>query len=282
MLPMICMFVGFLLAATNVWMIQNGRHRFSSPRGLGLSALALVILAAPVLTLTQIFRPASYISSIWGYHGATGRVLWVHSTADLAVGGRLYRVALVEPDSGRRTHRLPVGSGQALDDHDALRILAVTDDKIWCYSDGDGLHARSPYDATPFLHKKDLLKLYPILEHSAAGDHRMADGIVLRTKPDADSVELVSVPARSTPLPPDPLAQSFLAARPGAPGRLGGDPLTVENNVLSRGGTTPWRLELSGAPSVMTVFEGTLYVGVGGTVLAIAPQSGLTRWATSL
>ncbi len=282
MLPMVCMFVGFLIAATNVWMIQNGKHRFSSLRGLGLSALALLILVAPVLTLTQLFRPASYISNIWGYHGATGRVLWVHSSADLLVGGRLYRIALVDPASGHRTHRMPVGSGQKLDDQQALRILAVTDDKVWCHSEGDGLHARSPYDATPFLHKKDLLKLYPILEHSAAGDHRMADGIVLRTKPDVDTVELVSVPARTLSIPPDPLAQSFVAARPSAPGQLGGDPLTVEKNVLSRGGTNPWRVELPAPPSVMSVFEGTLYVGVGGELLAIDAQSGLTRWTTPL
>lgn len=280
MLPVVCMFVGFLLAATNVWMIQNKRHRFSSGRGLGLTALTLVILAAPVLTLSQVFQPASHISKIWGFHGTNGTVLWAHSTANLAVGGRLYRVALIDPATGRRSSRLPIGSGQALEDTEALRILAVTDDKVWCYSDGDGLHVRSPYDATPFLHKKDFLKLYPILENSAAGDHQMTDGIVLRTKPNADTIELVSVPARSFPATPDPLVDGFVAATPGAPGKLGGDALTVEGLTLSRAGV--WRVELPSAPSVMTVFEGTLYVGAGGTVVAIDPKSGLTRWATPL
>jgi outer membrane protein assembly factor BamB len=271
------MFIGFAIGAVNAWQISRGRWRAASLRGAGLFLLALALLSVPAFITAQSFRPAQHVTRLWGYHGPQGDVVWAHHSSPVVGGRWLHRLAVLNAATGARGKRYPLTPpDKDIAEPAGIKILAITDDRIWLDTPSDGLHAREPYTGLYLGDKRQIAITYPQLAKTPAGDVPTGDGYVFRTHAGKDAIELVQAPAAKvahggTDIPLD-----------GKSLKIGDDELLIEGSTVVRRGAVSWRAALPSAPTQAIYFADWIFVGIGGSVTALDGKTGAVKWSTPL
>jgi len=290
--PLTFMFFGFAIVAANAWMIGNKRHRAFSRRGIGLYLLGIFCLSVPAAFVLPLFAPARQVVRLTPATAGGVPVLVAETTSMLPpwMGAkRLYRLAAVDPATGRRLTRASLGAVDPSGKPPA-ELVAASPDRLW-YDGPRGLELRDPATGKVIVNKRRLVELYPQLGAGPAGEVATSDGHVFRTESGGDKVTLVKAPPPALPAEPAALPVASLPEAARAQATLGVALAGPESVVVADGnavarktldGKTLWTAPLPGPPTVAAVMSGTLWVGAAGRLIGIDPATGAQKLETGL
>jgi hypothetical protein len=290
--PLTFMVLGFAIVAGNAWMIGNKRHRAFSARGLGLYALGILCLSVPAAFVLPLFAPARAVVRLVPATAGGVPVVVAETTSMLPpwMGAkRLYRLAIVDPATGRRITRASLGAVEPTADSPA-RLVAVSPDRLW-YDGARGLELRDPATGKVIVNKRRLVELYPQLAAGPAGEVTTSDGHVFRTEGGTDKVTLVKAPPPALPAEAAALALSSLPEAARAQATLGVALASPDSIVVADGngvarkaldGKSLWTVALPGPPTAAALVSGTLFVGAAGRLYGIDPATGARKLETEL